>query len=126
MTLSAKSKAASASLYLLLGQLDMGRDVLVAAEGWGKWLLFWARLGEVWMTPFRAPTMARWFPCRAPIRPVAPAMAGRVELALPGWTATPAMPTPFTCCWGGLWAADGGVESEDVLLPLLWPPDRGS
>ncbi len=71
MTLSAKSKAASASLYLLLRQLDMGRDALVAAEGWGKWLLFWARLGEVWMTPFRAPTMARWFPCRAPIRPVA-------------------------------------------------------
>ncbi len=63
----------------------MGRDALVAAEGWGKGLLFWARLGEVWMTLFRAPTMplvARWFPCRAPIRPVTLAMAGRGRVGI--------------------------------------------
>lgn len=82
---------------LLLRAPVMGREVEVMEEGWGRGL-------EDWITPFRAPTMplmAPWAPCSAPIR-------------------------PFTCCSGGLWATEVGVEREEVLLELLWPPIRRS
>lgn len=104
--------------------LDRGREAVVTVEGWGRGLEFCPRPGGVWITPFRVPMMplmAAWPPCRAPIRPLTP-MPGRVGLAL-GCRVTP---LTCCCCWGGLWATEGGVEREEVLLPLLWPPDRRS